>query len=184
MGKKKTQQKKIGGAGKAPRSYFPDLFGSHEDDDAKSVEEIKREEFALPLRRQTPGDPRVSRGSDSTADSSVAPTRLRSHSPARGTTHSRAPMTPGLALSASPPQASQDWDFSVPLAHLVVRHEKLIEKLTLDVATLEAQRVHAQNAGDLVTHRQLCIKMDALEDEIESCYRVALAQMETEHKES
>ena len=130
MGKKKTQQKKIGGAGKAPRSYFPDLFGTHEDNDVKSVEEIKGEEFAVPLR-QTPDDHRVSAGRDSTVDSPVLATRLRSHSPTGGTTHSRGLMTPGLALTATPPQPSQDWDYSVPPAHLVFRHEQLIDQLNL-----------------------------------------------------
>ena len=131
MGKKKTQQKKIGGYCKAPRSYFPDLFGTHEDNDAKSVEEIKGEEVSVPLRRETPGDLKVSGERDSIVDSPLAATRLRSHSPAGGTTHSRAPLTLGLALSATPPQPSQDWDYSVPPAHLVFRHEQLIDQLNL-----------------------------------------------------
>ena len=45
MGKKKTQQQKIGGAGKAPRSYYSDLFAPHEDDHTKSVEEVKGDDI-------------------------------------------------------------------------------------------------------------------------------------------
>lgn len=139
MGRKKTQQQSIGGAGKAPRLFYSHLYTSLEDDDTKSGEEIKGEEFNIAFLKQWAGL-RGAHGSDSTPDLPVA---TQQHSPAQGMIRSRTPLGTALNVSKTPPQDYREWDFSESLDQLIDRHIKLIDQLKRELATLETQRLEA-----------------------------------------